>query len=65
MDKKLLERLIIIADNLRILAGNLYRIHCTYPYAVGKDIPIRLGIEIDCLDAIIDYLKATNEGESK
>lgn len=55
MTKKLIDRLIIVADNLRDIEGDLMR-------AYGKQYPSAqiliggLGIELDILDSIIDTL---------
>lgn len=53
MDKKLLDRLILIEDNLRDLERDL--INAKYPYKPA--LVYKLGVELDILAAIIDQLR--------
>ena len=55
MNKKLLERLILVEDNLRKVESDLIRINAKYPYEPA--LVYKLGLELDILRSIIDYLK--------
>ena len=56
MDKKLLDRLILVEDNLRDLERDLIKINDKYPCEPA--LVYKLGVELDILAAIIDQLKA-------
>lgn len=56
MGKKLIERLIIVADNLRDIEGDLITA-CGKQYPPAQILIGKLGIELDILDSIIDGLE--------
>ena len=56
MDKKLIDRLIIVADNLRDIEDDLM-IDCARGFTRYQDLISKLGIELDILDSIIDGLQ--------
>lgn len=58
MNKKLLERLILVEDNLRDIESDLIRINTKYPYEPA--LLYKLGLELDILHSVIDYLKQEN-----
>ena len=62
MDKSLLDRLIRVADNLHDIEGDLIRINAKYPYEPA--LVYKLGVELDCLDAILDQLHAETKNHA-
>ena len=55
MEKKLIDRLIIVADDLRGIEADLMRINAKFPYEPA--VVYKLGVELDILDSIIDGLQ--------
>ena len=55
ISESLLKRLILVEYNLRDIESDLIRINAKYPYAPA--FVYKLGVELDCLSAIIDQLE--------
>lgn len=59
MDKKLLERLILVEDNLRDVEGDLIFISAKNSPTLTP-IVCKLGTELDILRSIVDWLEQEN-----
>lgn len=55
MNKQLIERLVVVYENLRTLEGDLIRINGKFPYEPA--LVYKFGVELDVLETLIDGFK--------